>query len=356
MSEEAGGGAPTAEPTTAAQFFSDRASGGGLAAVPAPAPEPDGSLPDGEPAIDPEGVEAPDAAEAGEVAPEDMLHGMPKAEILKAIEEGRLPDELYRVLKRTAKYGDDELEETLEESLQAGLRHADYTRKLEQVHQQRREAEATIEDTRQIFAEWRAAEESGNTKALRRGLHELNLWGAVEVLLREEAQHRLYEARLRKENPDAYLAHMENKRMRIEQERLEAEAAKQRREQGRKSRGSDPIMARKIEREVTRLFGEHKLDGNSPFIKEQFGRAVRAYRADRPDADPLEIVRLATEATADHVAELTRRLQSSQQQPKKPAGGPSAAHRTAAPAPARKAARNQPATVQDFFNRRRGIT
>lgn len=136
---------------------------------------------DGEP-LDPP---ADDASEA------ELLHGLKQEDVLAALKEGRLPDELLEHLTITQTIDGKEVPVTLAEARQNGMRLSDYSRKSNQLADDRRQFDGAREDFITMAKSWRS-----NTPEQRRMTRQMwEEWAGEEVVLeiaRDIADERVY--------------------------------------------------------------------------------------------------------------------------------------------------------------------
>lgn len=97
-----------------------------------------------------------------------QLHGLELKDIVQAISEGRLPDELLGVLKTKLKHGEEEWEDTFEGVRKNQMRHRDYTQKLQAFARDRDEYNTDKTEFIDMLQSWK-----GNPDALLSGLERL---------------------------------------------------------------------------------------------------------------------------------------------------------------------------------------
>lgn len=128
-------------------------------------PAPAAAPPD--PSLAPEsGPPAPDPLQPGDpetpVAAE--LHGLPETQVLEALRAGELPAELYDYVTITGVIDGEEVPISLADARDGHLRHLDYSRKTQEVAEQRRNAEQLATSALQTFDSWRDLQQPMESK------------------------------------------------------------------------------------------------------------------------------------------------------------------------------------------------
>lgn len=96
------------------------------------------------------------------------LHGLELVDLVKALAEGRLPDELHDIIKLKMKNGDAEWESSLSKARKEGMLHHDYTNKLQALAVEKKEYYDDKNEFVGMLQNWK-----GNPEALLDGLERL---------------------------------------------------------------------------------------------------------------------------------------------------------------------------------------
>lgn len=82
------------------------------------------------------------------------LYGIPEADVLKALREGKIPEELLEHLKITRKVDGEEEEVTLSEARERNMLYADYSRKTAAAAEARKKADTALEGLNSMLTHW----------------------------------------------------------------------------------------------------------------------------------------------------------------------------------------------------------
>jgi hypothetical protein len=174
---------------------------------PAPAeaaPEPDELDPDLE-------------AEPAEEAPAEEIYGLKQEDLLAALKEGKLPDELLEHLTVTQKHGDEEIPTTIQELRENGMRQLDYSRKSRELADARKQFQAAEQDFIGMADVWKTDEPKARAQTRR----ELEKLGVPLVSIAEDMiKEADWLATLTPEQQQAY-EWQQQERRKLEAEKLE---------------------------------------------------------------------------------------------------------------------------------------
>jgi len=241
----------------------------------------------------------PESGQQQEAAPEQQLqseqqgdvdqlydeHGQPidmqayqaqRAEVMQsimtAIDEGRFPIEQLKDLPVTVKVNGEDREVPFEEAIQGYQRRADYTRKLEEAHSIRAQAEHVLQLERGRNMEWR------DPNQLRAGLRMMGLEESFARAAYGYAQERVAYNRL---PPSERALHD-----RLQQEQFEKmqmqEQLRQQQRMAQQQGGPDPAtqhVAKQLEQLMPRAFRAHGI-GNYPLAQQTFLQQLQAFCPD----------------------------------------------------------------------------
>lgn len=96
-------------------------------------------------------------------AEEAMLHGLKQADVLKALEEGHIPQELWDKLKITQRVNGEDTAVTLAEYRENGMRLSDYTRAHQTLQTERAQFAETQGAWQEMVQEWRTPQKAPQT-------------------------------------------------------------------------------------------------------------------------------------------------------------------------------------------------
>jgi hypothetical protein len=264
--------------------------------------------------------EAPPDAEAAADLLEELMHGRKGREILEAIKAGELPEELLTALKGVAKVNGQDMPVTFREALEGYQRQADYTRGKQEARAARQEAQETMQNMRDMFAQW------ADGDALLRDVQKLGHMDGFRKAALRFAQEEVRNARWQRENPEAYRLHQQLQKEQGEREALERRLRSQPDPQAAQRQEQ---FAQRLESLVAPAFAKHGLP-DLPQVREEFAKALRALHED--GADIAVTVEHAAITTAQLLGDMAMRYQQSQQ----PQNGAPA--RNPSPLPGRPAA------------------
>lgn len=242
------------------------------------------------------------------------LHGVPIAEIAKAIAEGRIPDALLSKLKVKLKNGDEEWEDTIEGARAGNMRYRDYTKKRQADASEKAEWTAEKNDMIGLHTNWK-----GDTtgKALLTGLQRMNypVLEAAKLLAAEHAKLAQMTPLERENYERAQKAEQELERYRWEQSKV------QRQQEEATSKQS---IDRNVEF-VTQTANRHFQTQAVPMNKGTWGVFLRHFDAIR-SANPgtpwsEQMIQIAVGATKEEYEDLRKEMggaDPSQPQIKKP--------------------------------------
>lgn len=241
------------------------------------------------------------------------LHGVPIAEIAKAIAEGRIPDALMTKLKVKLKNGDEEWEDTLEGARAGNMRYRDYTRKRQADAAEKAQWTAEKEELMGLHHAWKS-DSSG--KALLRDLQSMGypMLEAAKLLAAEHAKL----AEMTPAERDAYERAQKAERE-LEQMRWEQQKAR-RAQEAASSKETVERNVQFVTNTANKFFQAHGV----PMNKGTWGVFLRQFDAIRA-ANPNqqwneEMVQIAVGATKEEYEQLRKEMGgvAPQVAPKKP--------------------------------------
>lgn len=285
--------------------------------------------------------QALEGQEAAEQEAADLIHGLAPEAILEALRGGKLPTELMQALKGVAKIDGQEHEVTLDEAIQGYQRRSDYTRGKQEAAKIKEQAETMRGNIRTMFDTWRQKPDQ-----MIEDVERLNLTESFEKAVEQIARERYEDLMLKRENPAAYEARMENRRLAKELKAMQRQQPRQ----------ADPrqqqatAMAERIEPLMPDALKAVGLRNNA-ISQKYFGEALAAIIT--PDGDIEAMVAEAAKTAREMVDDDVRQYREGQQQvtaqPKPPPA-------KGAPGPAGKAVRQQrmhPGQMAAFLEQRK---
>lgn len=174
----------------------------------------------------------PDAEQEPEVEP---IHGLKPDDILNAIKDGKIPDELMDKLTITQTIDGEDVPVTLAEARKNGMRLSDYSRKNNELQVERRQFETARDDLVTMVQSWKDPTPEGR----RRTRQMLEDYAGPDVLLeiaRDMADEHMYIQSLspegRAEHTARRKAEREAREARLRAERLERQMQERQQRQG----------------------------------------------------------------------------------------------------------------------------
>jgi len=229
------------------------------------------------------------------------LHGVPLAEIAKAIAEGRIPDALLSKLRVKLKSGEDEWEDTIEGARSGNMRYRDYTKKRQADAAEKAEWTAEKNDLIGLHQTWKG-DTSG--KALLTGLQRMGypMLEAAKLLAAEHARMAQMTPVERENYERAQRAESELERVRWEQAKF------QRQQQDIESKASIDRNVEFVTQTANRQFQVSGL----PLNKGTWGVFLRHFDSIR-SANPgtqwsEEMVQIAVGATKEEYEDLRKQM------------------------------------------------
>lgn len=229
------------------------------------------------------------------------LHGVPLAEIAKAIAEGRIPDALLSKLKVKLKNGDEEWEDTIEGARAGNMRYRDYTKKRQADAAEKAEWTAEKNDLVGLHENWRG---DATGKRLLEGLQRMNypVLEAAKLLAAEHAKLAQMTPFERESYERAQTAERELERIRWEQTKVQRQQAEV---------TSKQSIDRNVEF-VTQTANRHFQTQSVPMNKGTWGVFLRHFDAIR-SANPgtpwsEQMIQIAVGATKEEYEELRTQM------------------------------------------------
>lgn len=244
---------------------------------------------------------AQDVDENGEPVEEDLtwlqdlkqfkqLHGLDLKDIVQALSEGRLPDELHDIIQVKMKNGDQEWESPLSKARREAMLHHDYTQKLQALSKEKEEYTTDKNEFIEMIQGWR-----GNGEALLDGLERLEfpVLEAAKILAK---RHRELDAMTPRER-ELYEQN-QNYQREINKSKYDSKKAAIEQSKARAKADGDQ-MADFVSKTAHGLFTKNKIpvdQKNWSLFLDKFQTISNSYPAGTPWSE--EMVSDAFEATA----------------------------------------------------------
>lgn len=248
-----------------------------------------------------EGEEPPvEGTEGEEAQPDaDLIHGMKPDALLEAIKSGRVPDELLAHLRIKQRINGEDVEVTLADARENGMRLNDYTRAHAALKTDRGEHKQAVDNFVTMLKSWKDTTPQGRQQT--RMLWEE--WAGEETVLEIARDIADEHVRLEKMGPEGREAFLEARRVKRELAR-ERQRAQQLTQSGKKREQSDASKAFvakvgkwrddtfkelgiRLNKNTGEMFANHlkgAWDRTTPISVEHVKEAARALKQDLDDA------------------------------------------------------------------------
>lgn len=238
-----------------------------------------------------------------------QLHGLELAEVLQALSEGRIPEQLWDKLRVPLKDGDYEWEESLADARNGAMMRSNFTKKAQALAEERRAFHSERDDLINYMRGWKDDASKFLSGARKMGLpvDAMARAYAAELQQMENVKALEAEGKLPPGTADR-LAQEAALRDQLEDQRIEVERAKAQQQQQTSQQDNTKIIEATRQVGVQELqsvgFANEKLTEGVWNIFKMHWEAIRAEKGGWPDRNEIRACALATKQQVD--AELKR--------------------------------------------------